>query len=146
MSRHSIAPDAKKDLGEIGWVEKGKVPFPELEEVVFSLGPGEIGGPVPVGDTWHIMRVQDVREAQRESLDEEATRKAAWRKYIHAKMDEYTVNLRQHDFKVEVYEDRIVQLSQQEADMVAELTEKARQSGSVTQERLKELQELLKKP
>jgi len=144
VSRHSIEPDAKKNLGEIGWVEKGKVLLPELEEVVFSIGPGEIGGPVQVGDTWHIMRVQDVRDAQRENLEEEGTRKAAWRKYIHAKMDEYTVNLRKNDFKVEVYEDRIVQLAQQEADMVARLAEKAQEPGSVTQERLKELQELLK--
>jgi hypothetical protein len=142
VSRHSIAPDAKKDLGEIGWVEKGKV-LPGLQEVVFSLGPGEIGGPVQVGDTWHIMLVQDVRDAQRENLDEEATRKAAWRKYIHAKMDEYTVNLRKNDFTVEVYEDRIVQLAQREADMVGQLAEKAQEPGSVTEQRLKELQELL---
>jgi parvulin-like peptidyl-prolyl isomerase len=146
VSRHSIEPDAKKNLGEIGWVEKGKVLFPELEEVVFAIGPGEIGGPIQVGDTWHIMRVQDVRDAQRENLDEEGTRKAAWRRYIHAKMDEYTVNLRKNDFKVEVYEDRIVQLAQQEADMVGQLAEKAQEPGSVTQERLNELQELLKQP
>lgn len=142
-SRHSISPTAKRDLGDIGWVEKAKV-LPGLQEVVFALGPGEIGGPVQVDKAWHIMRVLDVRDAQREKLEEERTRKAAWRRYVHAKMDEYTVNLRENEFKVEVYEDRIVQLSQQEADMVAELTEKARQSGSVTQERLKELQELLK--
>ena len=143
VSRHSIEPDAKKDLGEIGWVEKGKLLVPELEEVVFAIGPGEIGGPVQVGDTWHIMRVQDVRDAQRENLDEEGTRKAAWRKYIHAKMDEYTVNLRKNDFKVEVYEDRIVQLAQQEADMVARLAEQAQEPGSVTQKRLEELQRLM---
>ena len=142
VSRHSIEPDAKKNLGEIGWVEKGKV-LPGLQEVVFVLGPGEIGGPVQVDKAWHIMRVLDVREAQREKLEEERTRKAAWRRYVHARMDEYTVNLRDKEFKVEVYEDKIVQLAQQEADMVAELTEKARQSGSVTQERLKELQQLI---
>lgn len=142
VSRHSISPDAKKDLGEIGWVEKGKV-LPGLQEVVFSLGPGEIGGPVQVGDTWHIIRVQDVRDAQRENLDEDGTRKAAWRKYIHAKMDEYTVNLRSNDFTVEVYEDRIVQLAQREADMVGQLAEKAQDPDSVTQQRIKELQEML---
>jgi len=112
--------------------------------VVFALGPGEIGGPVQVDKAWHIMRVLDVREAQREKLEEERTRKAAWRRYVHAKMDEYTVNLRENEFKVEVYEDRIVQLAQQEADMVRQLAEKAQAPGSVTQERLKELQELLK--
>ncbi len=142
VSRHSIAPDAKKDLGEIGWVQKGKV-LPGLEEVVFSLGPGEIGGPVQVGEVWHLMTVQDVRAAQRENLDEEATRKEARRKYLHAEMDDYTINLRKNDFTVEVYEDRIVRLAQQEADMVKQLAEKAEEPGSVTEQRLKEMQEVL---
>jgi parvulin-like peptidyl-prolyl isomerase len=143
-SRHSITPDAKKDLGEIGWVQKDKV-LPALQDVVFSLGPGEIGGPIQVGDTWHLMTVLDVRDAQRESLDEAATRKEARRKYVHAKINEYTVNLRKNDFKVEVYQDRIVQLAQQEADMVGKLAEKAQEPGSVTQQRLEDLQKLLEK-
>ncbi|NNJ94086.1 MAG: hypothetical protein HKP57_05025, partial [Halobacteria archaeon] len=121
--RHSIAPDAKKDLGEIGWVQKGKVLFPELEEVVFAIGPGEIGGPVQVSDDWHIMRVTDVREAQRDSLDQLATRKEARRLYIKDRIDAYTVALRKSDFPVEVYQDRIIQLAQAEADMVAQLAE-----------------------
>jgi parvulin-like peptidyl-prolyl isomerase len=141
-ARHSIAPGAKQDLGEIGWVQKDRV-LPGLQEVVFSLGPGEIGGPVQVGEEWHLMAVQDVRDAQRESLDDAATRKEARRKYIHAKLDEYTVNLRKNVFNVEVYEDRIVQLAQQEADMVKQLAEKAQEPGSVTEQRLKELQKLL---
>jgi hypothetical protein len=58
-------------------------------------------------------------------------------------MDEYTVNLRKNDFTVEVYEDRIVQLAQQEADMVGQLVEQAQEPGSVTQQRLQELQEFL---
>jgi hypothetical protein len=39
---HSIAPGAKENLGEIGWVEKGKA-LPGLNDVVFALGPGELG-------------------------------------------------------------------------------------------------------
>jgi parvulin-like peptidyl-prolyl isomerase len=85
--RHSIAPEAKKDLGEIGWVQKGRVLVPNLEEEVFNLGPGDIGGPVQVGEEWHIMRVTDVREAQRENLEEAATRKEARRQYIHDRLN-----------------------------------------------------------
>jgi parvulin-like peptidyl-prolyl isomerase len=144
-SRHSIAPDAKKDLGDIGWVQQGRA-MPGLEAVVFSLGPGKIGGPVQVGEEWHIMWVTDVREAQRESLDQEATRKEARRLYIHDRLDEYTVNLRKNDFTVEVYEDKIIQLAQREADMVARLAEQAGEPGSVTNERLKELQKYITPP
>jgi hypothetical protein len=144
-SRHSIATNAKKDLGELGWVQRGNV-LPELQEAVFSLGPGEIGGPVQVGEVWHLMIVQEVRDAQRDSLDEPATRKDTRRKYIHAKLDEYTINLRLNDFTVEVYEDKIVQLAQREADMIKQLTEKAQEPGSVTEQRLKELQKIITPP
>ena len=135
----------KRDLGEIGWVQKDRVILPGLQEEVFALQPGEIGGPIQVGEDWHIMRVQDVRDAQRESLEEPATRKEARRKYIHIKMAEYTTNLRENDFKVEVYEDRIIALAQQEADMVGRLAEKAQEPGSITQQRLEDLQQLIDK-
>ncbi|MGB5718298.1 MAG: peptidylprolyl isomerase [Gammaproteobacteria bacterium] len=144
--RHSISPDAKKDLGEIGWVQQGRLLVPELEVEVFTLGPGEIGGPVQVGKEWHIMRVMDVREAQRANLSEAATSKEARRLYIHDRLDEYTANLRKNDFTVEVYEDKIVLLAQAEADMVAQLAEQAGEPGSITQERLKELQKYITPP
>ena len=144
--RHSISPDAKKDLGEIGWVQQGRLLVPELEVEVFALGPGEIGGPVQVGKEWHIMRVMDVREAQRANLSEAATSKEARRLYIHDRLDEYTANLRKNDFTVEVYEDKIIQLAQAEADMVAQLAQQAGEPGSITQERLKELQKYITPP
>ena len=47
---------------------------------------------------------------------------------------------------MEVYQDRLVQLEQQEADMVKSLAQKAEQPGSVTQKRIEELQKLIKPP
>jgi parvulin-like peptidyl-prolyl isomerase len=138
---HSIDPAAKKNLGEIGWVNQGKA-LPALDETIFSLGPSEIGGPVKTPAGWHLVMVQDVREAKFDVFEDQATRKLTRRKYIHDKLDEYVVNLRKNEFPVEVYEDRLIQLAQQEADMVKQLAEKAQDPGSVTQERLKELQKI----
>ena len=140
---YSIAPDARQDLGEVGWIAKGKA-RPELDAVIFALAPAEIGGPVEVGGNWHLVTVLDVREAQCEDLDDEQTRRYVRRKYIHEKLDAYVVELRKHEFPVEVYEDKLVQLAQQEADMVKQLAEEAQKPGSVTQERLKELQKIFK--
>ena len=36
---HSIAANARQDLGEIGWVNRGEV-VPTLDEAIFALGPG----------------------------------------------------------------------------------------------------------
>ncbi len=140
---YSIDPQAKQNLGEIGWQSRGKG-WPELDEVIFTLGPGEIGGPVETPAGWNLLLVQDVRDAQHDDLVQNSTHKLTTRKYIHEKLDDYVVNLRKNEFPVEVYEDNLILLAQQEADMVKQLAERAAESGSVTQQRLEELQEIYK--
>jgi parvulin-like peptidyl-prolyl isomerase len=140
-SEYSVAPDAKQNLGELGWIAQGKLK-PELDAVVFKLGPAEIGGPVEAGGLWHIVTVQDVRDAENTDLEEARTRKLAKRSYIHDKLNEYVVNLRKNDFEVEVYQDVIVRLAQQEVDMVRQMSEKSQEPGSVTKQRLEEMQKI----
>ena len=142
-AEHSVAPDAKQNLGELGWIGQGKLK-PQLDEVIFALQPDEIGGPVEAGGLWHLMAVQDVREAQYTDLDEPATRKQVRRRYIHEKLNDYVVELRKNDFPVVVYEDVLVELAQDEADMVKTLSAQSQEPGSVTQQRIKEMQKLLK--
>ena len=141
-SEHSVAPDAKQNLGELGWIAQGKTK-PQLDQVIFALQPDEIGGPVEAGGLWHLMTVQDVRDAQYADLDEPATRKQVRRRYIHEKLNDYVVELRKNEFPVQVYEDVLIRLAQQEADMVKTLSAQSREPGSVTQERIREMQKLL---
>ena len=54
--------------------------------------------------------------------------------------------LRMNAFDVEVYEDKIISLAQREADMVSEMTERAKQPGSVTEQRQKDLQKWIGDP
>ncbi len=140
---HSIDPGAKKNLGEIGWQSRGKG-WPTLDEVIFSLGPGEIGGPVETPAGWNLLLVQDIREAQNDDFLSLSTQKQTRRKYIHEKLSEYVIDLRKNQFPVEVYEDTLTQLAQQEADMVGQLAKKAAESGSETRRRLEEFQEIYK--
>ncbi|MGD8854413.1 MAG: peptidyl-prolyl cis-trans isomerase [Gammaproteobacteria bacterium] len=142
-AEYSIAPGAKQHLGEIGWVTQGRAQ-PALDEVIFALGPDEIGGPVQSTEGWHLLRVLDVREAQYADLDDEATRKHVRRRYIHERLDGYVADLRKDRFEVQVYEDVLVSLAQREADMVKQLAEKAGESDSMTKQRVRELQEMLK--
>lgn len=142
-SQYSIAPGAKQNLGEVGWVAQGRAQ-PALDAVIFALEPGELGGPVESTEGWHLLQVQDVSDAKYASFDDEVTRKHVRRKYIHEQLNNYVVGLRKNDFPITVYEDRLVALAQQEADMVARLTEQAAQPGSETEKRVEELQQLLK--
>ena len=139
---HSIAAKAKDDLGEVGWVYQGDT-VPALDTAIFALGPGEISDPVETPAGWHLVTVQDVQEAKHDDIGNPATRKLTRRRYLDQKLNEYAVNLRQNEFPVEVYQDVLLRLAQQEADMVKELAQKAEQPGSVTEQRVKELQKFL---
>lgn len=136
---HSIAAGAGQNLGEVGWVNQGDL-APALDEAVYALEPAEIGGPVESPAGWHLVLVQDVKDAVYTDFDEVSTRKLVRRRYLDEKLDDYTVALRKNGFTVEVYQDNLVRLAQQEADMVGDLVAKAQQPGSVTEQRLEELQ------
>ena len=112
---YSIDPNAKKTLGEIGWVSRG-TGFPELDALTFSLEPEKLGGPVESPAGWHLVKVLDIRDAMHQSIEDEGTRKKTRRMIIHEKQDQYVVNLRKNVFKVEVYEDVIQRLMKEEAE------------------------------
>ena len=141
-AEYSIAPGAKQQLGEVGWVAEGRAQ-PALNEVIFKLGPGEIGGPVESTEGWHLVTVTDIRDAKFDTFEDEATRKRARRRYIHEQLDAYVRDLRKNAFTVEVDEANLVRLAQQEADMVARLTEQAAKPGSRTEQRVEELKQLI---
>ncbi len=142
---HSIAANAKKDLGEVGWVNQGEL-APALDKVVFALDPDKLGGPVESPAGWHLVKVLDMNDAKYTDFSDEDTRKLVRRRYLHEKIDDYTAALRKDRYPVQVYQDRLVRLEQQEADMVKSLAQKAEQPGSVTQKRIEELNKLIKPP
>jgi len=139
---HSIAPGAKQNLGEVGWVADGRAQ-PVLNEVIFNLEPGEVGGPVESTEGWHLFKVLDVTDAKFDDLKDRETRKLARRRYIHDKLDSYVADLRKDRFTVEVYENNMVRLGQKEADMVARLMQQATEPGSRTEQRMEELNKLI---
>lgn len=139
---YSIAPGAKQQLGEVGWVAEGRAQ-PALNEVIFNLGPGELGGPVESTEGWHLLKVLDVSNAKFDNFEDKETQKLTRRRYIHDQLDAYVMELRKNEFTVEVYEDNMVRLAQQEADMVTRMTEQAAQPGSRTEQRVEEMKGLM---
>jgi len=135
---HSVAPDARKTLGEIGWVAKGSG-FPELDTLTFSLGPNEIGGPVQSPAGWHLVMVQDVQEETFGNLDDEVTRKRVRQMILDERLNQYVVNLRLNEFQVEVYEDKLNTLAQQEADWYAKVSKERELSPEELQAQIEKL-------
>jgi parvulin-like peptidyl-prolyl isomerase len=112
---YSIDPNARMNLGELGWVAKG-TGFPELDELTFSLKPDEIGGPVESPAGWHLVKALEIKPGQFEDINDPATLKRTRRMLLHDAEDRYVADLRKQKFKVEVYGDVFNRLTQQEVD------------------------------
>ena len=114
-AEHSILPGSKKTLGEIGWVTEG-TGFPGLDELTFSIGPNEIGGPVETPNGWHLVKVHDIDEAIYADIDDQRTHHMTRRMMIKEQLKKYVVNLRKESFPVKVYEDKLSSNMQKEVD------------------------------
>jgi hypothetical protein len=139
VAEYSIVPDAKRTLGQIGWVEEGSG-FPELDEETFLLEAGEIGGPVESPAGWHVVRVLDQRDAAHKNIADLQTQKAVRKMLLDDKLDEYVIKLRNESFTVEIDDNMFSKLSQQEIDWYAEMLEKAQKSPEEVIEEIKKLQ------
>ncbi len=64
--KYSQDPSASKG-GDLGYFKRGKMDKP-LEDLAFGLKPGELGGPVRTKIGWHILKVDDVKEASIKTL------------------------------------------------------------------------------
>ena len=119
---HSIDPNAKRTLGDFGWVTKG-TGFPKLDELTFALESDTLGGPVESPAGWHLVKVTDVRDAHYTDFGDEDTRTLTRRRLLKEKMDQYVVDLRkQGDFPVTVYQDNMSRLFKEEAQWIAAKT------------------------
>jgi peptidyl-prolyl cis-trans isomerase C len=139
VADYSIVPDAKKTLGQIGWVTHGSG-FPELDDVTFLLEAGEIGGPVKSPAGWHLVRVLDQRDALNLNIGEPQTRKETRRLLLEDRLNQYVIDLRKNTFKVAIEEDMLQKLSQQEIDWYQEVLKRSQKSPEEVIEEIKKLQ------
>jgi peptidyl-prolyl cis-trans isomerase C len=68
-AKKSIDPGSANTGGDLGWVSRGQT-VPGFDELVFSLEPGRIGGPVETKYGWHVIQVLEKRPARTTTLDE----------------------------------------------------------------------------
>ncbi|MBW2005773.1 MAG: SurA N-terminal domain-containing protein [Deltaproteobacteria bacterium] len=66
--KYSQGPTASKG-GDLGYFTQGKMVKP-FEELAFSLKKGEIGGPIKTRFGWHIIRIDDIKDATVKTFSE----------------------------------------------------------------------------
>lgn len=137
--QYSIDPNAKRTLGELGWVSQGSG-FDELDDFTFNLEPEVVSDPVESPAGWHLVKVLDVSDALYQDFDEPQVQQLTLRLYMQKKFNDYVKDLRLNHFEVAVYEDELNRNFQDEADYIAGLTVKAKEQDSVTEQRLQDMQ------
>jgi len=65
---HSADPSAAQG-GDVGWLVKGQV-MPDLEQTAFALKRGEISGVLESPSGYHILKVEETKQAKSRSLEE----------------------------------------------------------------------------
>ena len=137
--QYSLDPNAKQTLGEMGWVNQG-TGFKELDDFTFNLEPEVVSDPAESPAGWHLVKVLDVNDAQYQNIDDPQTSNLTLRLYMKNKFNDYVVNLRKNHFEVAVYEDELNRNFQKEADYIAALTVKSKEKGSITEQRMEDMQ------
>ncbi len=87
-----------------------------------------------------------MNDAQYQNFDDPQVRNLTLRLYMQKKLNDYVVDLRQNHFEVAVYEAELNKHFQKEADYIAALNVKAQQQGSVTKQRVEDMQKWIAKP
>ncbi len=60
-AEYSVLEDIREEEGDMGWVPRGV--YPELDDIIFELGAGNITGPVQSGDGYFFAMVSEEEES-----------------------------------------------------------------------------------
>lgn len=68
---YSIDPSTAPAGGDLGWIPKGVLPWPEIDEVLFTLEPGKLSAIVETEIGYHILQVveRDERKLSFQALE-----------------------------------------------------------------------------
>jgi peptidyl-prolyl cis-trans isomerase C len=106
--KNSEDPESAKKGGDLGFFTRGRMPKP-FEEAAFSLKPGQISGIVETDLGYHIISVEDRREAKTRSFEEvkDSIRKQLADDLTKSKLEEFLKQVSQ-EAGLEVYPDKIL--------------------------------------
>ncbi|MBV2096264.1 MAG: peptidylprolyl isomerase, partial [Candidatus Thiodiazotropha sp. (ex Codakia orbicularis)] len=93
--------------------------FPALDELVFALEIGELGGPVETPAGWHIVVVSEQKTAKYTAIEDPDTRHKTRKLLLKERLNDYLAELRRQDYPVVVYEENLNRLLQEEAQWIA---------------------------
>jgi peptidyl-prolyl cis-trans isomerase C len=76
----SLDAQTRADGGDLGFRAVGDL-APQVRQITQNARVGEVLGPVQIGDTWHLLRVDDIRERGAPSLESLRPRIIEWLRF-----------------------------------------------------------------
>ncbi len=70
LAKKDSQDSSGKDGGSLGWVQRGRIPYPEVEKAAFALPKGGTSDVLNAGYAFVILRVDDKQEAHLKAIDE----------------------------------------------------------------------------
>ena len=106
--KNSEDPDSAKKGGDLGYFARGRMPKP-FEEAAFSLKPGQISGIVETDFGYHVISVEDRREARTRLFEEvkDSIGKQLTDELTKSKLEEFLKQASQ-EAGLEIYSDKIL--------------------------------------
>ena len=68
--KNSEDTDSAGKGGSLGWIQRGRIPIPEIEQAAFSLPKGQISDVIRTPIGFQILKVEDHQQAHLKALDE----------------------------------------------------------------------------
>jgi parvulin-like peptidyl-prolyl isomerase len=68
--RYSDEAGSKTVGGELGWIERGGLRWPEVEQAAFAGRDGQVLGPIHTESGWHLVKVEGHRRSEAKNFEE----------------------------------------------------------------------------
>jgi peptidyl-prolyl cis-trans isomerase C len=101
LARAESKDEATRDKGGfLGWIEKGQLEWPALEEAAFSAKQGEVAGPVKTARGWHLLRAEGFKDAEQKSFQEvkDKVMQAIYMKRLNDRIESWVKDLKQKTY------------------------------------------------
>jgi parvulin-like peptidyl-prolyl isomerase len=86
--------------GMLGWIEKGGLRWPEVDDAAFKLKKGEMAGPIKSDDGLHLIYVEDTKEGEQKSFDDvkNQVRNAVYQQKVQKRIEDWVEDLKREFF------------------------------------------------
>jgi peptidyl-prolyl cis-trans isomerase C len=91
LAAQSLDVTSQNTGGDLDWFRRYELMEPSLEDIAFSLQPGQIAGPIPTRLGYHIIQTLEIGERPIEAVDQAETTRIRFENWLNRRRDTATI-------------------------------------------------------